>query len=172
MGCRRHCKRIVTYRRDVLHVEQGPGPWLGLKRHCIKIVTCRRDVLYIEQYFYVPVLCWNIIWWFSNDYVNIYSTKKSINCHQECNIIRLLNNLSTQSISASAGNHQEQPVLRENLYVYKFLKILSRVRRFACDLQHGFWIGFIDTLFTQLGTTDNAALSLIYTLDSSPLLTH
>jgi hypothetical protein len=43
------------------------------------------------------------------------------------------------------------------------------------DLQTAFWIGWLDLLHrvhSQLGTTGNKALPLIYTLHSSPLYTH
>jgi hypothetical protein len=56
-----------------------------------------------------------------------------------------------------------------------FLPLYSRYpfntvkcRRFALDLQDGFWkrmIGFIDTLYIQLGTTDSySAIANLHTL--------
>jgi hypothetical protein len=52
--------------------------------------------------------------------------------------------------------------------MYYSLTIVSR----ALVTTNGVWIGFIDTLFTKLGTTGNTALSLVYTLYNSQLHTH
>jgi hypothetical protein len=38
------------------------------------------------------------------------------------------------------------------------VQMYYHVKGFVNDLQDGFWIGFIDTLFAQLGTTGNTEL--------------
>jgi hypothetical protein len=47
--------------------------------------------------------------------------------------------------------------------------MLSRVQGSVTN-NNGFWIGFIDALYSQLVLTSNTGLSLIYTVYSSPLL--
>jgi hypothetical protein len=52
---------------------------------------------------------------------------------------------------------------------------VPRVRGDVSDLYDGFWVGWLDLLHlihSQLGNTGNTALSLFYTLCSSPLHTH
>jgi hypothetical protein len=72
------------------------------------------------------------------------------------------------------------PSVWDSLHVNKIFQVphkkiiwhkVSRVYGSVTN-NNGFWIGFINTFFIQLVLTSNTALSLIYTIYSSPLHTH